>query len=50
MYPMMTVWFDKIKMFVGWEPSDQARMDQLRCCLDSDLSEVPCSVGRLGAS
>jgi len=40
MYPMMTVWFDKIKMFVGWESSDQARMDQLRCCLDSDLTEV----------
>lgn len=46
MCPMMMASFDRIKMFVGWDPADQVRIDQLRCCLDSDLTEVIEALGK----
>ena len=36
----MTNWFDRVKMCVGWDSTDRERMDQLRHCMDSDLTKV----------
>jgi hypothetical protein len=36
----MLAWFDKVKVFIGWDVADRARMDRLRRCLDSDLAEL----------
>ena len=46
MYPMMIAWFDKVKMFVGWNVADQARMARLRRCLDSGFNQEIEALGR----
>ena len=33
-------WFDRIKMYVGWDLTDQERIAKLRGCIDSDLSAM----------
>jgi hypothetical protein len=43
---MMTAWFDKVKTCFGWDPTDQARIAELRRCLDSDLMEVVEALGK----
>ena len=43
---MMTSWFDRVKMYVGWDADDQAQIADLRRCLDSDLTEVIEDLGR----
>jgi hypothetical protein len=37
---VMMAWFEKVKTYVGWDPADQARMAELKRCLDVDLTEV----------
>lgn len=36
----MMTWFDKVKMCVGWDMVDQARIAQLHHWLDSDITKV----------
>jgi hypothetical protein len=43
---MMVAWFDKVKMFIGWDLADRARMATVRRCLDSDLTEVIEALGK----
>ena len=43
---MMMAWFDKVKMFIGWNAADQARMVRLRRCLDSDANQTIEALGR----
>lgn len=43
---MMMTWFDRIKMCVGWDLADRARIAKLRGCLDSDFTEVVEGLGR----
>ncbi|RLC60005.1 MAG: hypothetical protein DRI79_07400 [Chloroflexi bacterium] len=43
---MVMAWFDKIKMSVGWDRTDQARLAELRRWLDSDITEVIETLGR----
>ena len=33
-------WFDRIKVYVGWDVTDQARIAKLRGCMDSDFPAV----------
>lgn len=33
-------WFDRIKTYVGWDLTDQARIVELRDCMDSDFPKV----------
>ncbi len=42
----MTNWFDRVKMCVGWDSTDRERMDQLRRCMDSDLTKVIEGLGK----
>jgi len=42
----MMAWFDKVKTCFGWNLADQARIEQLSRCLDSDLAEVVEVLGR----
>ncbi len=42
----MATWFDEVKACVGWDETDQARIAELRCCLDSKDVEVVGSIGR----
>jgi hypothetical protein len=41
----MTVWFDKVKICIGWDEADRDRVCKLCTCLDSDLHEVIQSIG-----
>lgn len=41
----MTVWLDKVKMCVGWDTADRARVSRLHTRLDSDLHEVVETIG-----
>ncbi len=42
----MTNWFDRVKMCVGWDSTDRERMDQLRHCMDPDLTKVIENLGK----
>lgn len=42
----MMAWFDKVKTCFGWNLADQARIEQLSRCLDSDLAGVVEVLGR----
>lgn len=33
-------WFDRVKMYVGWDLADRARIAELGRCMDSDFAEV----------
>ena len=46
MYPVMTIWFTKVKACVGWDLADQARMASLHRCVDSDLDPMIEALGR----
>ena len=39
-HPMTMDWFDRIKTYVGWDLADQARIVELRGCMDSDFPRV----------
>jgi hypothetical protein len=39
-HPMTMDWFDRIKTYVGWDLADQARIVELRDCMDSDFPKV----------
>ncbi len=43
---MVMAWFDRIKMYIGWDLADRARIAKLRRCLDSDLTEVIKALGK----
>lgn len=36
----MIAWFDKVKTCVGWDEADQARVAELRACLNSNGADV----------
>jgi hypothetical protein len=36
----MMGWFDRVKMYAGWDLADRARIAKLRDCIDSDLTDV----------
>jgi len=42
----MMAWFDRVKVYVGWDLADRARIAKLRLCLDSDLTEVVEALGK----
>jgi len=42
----MMTWFDRIKMYVGSDLADRARLAKLRRCLDSDFTEVIKDLGK----
>jgi len=37
---VITTWFDKVKMCVGWDRADRAQIDEMRRWLDSDVTGV----------
>jgi hypothetical protein len=39
-------WFDRVKMYVGWDLADRARIAKLRRCMDSDLEQVVEDLGQ----
>ena len=46
MCAMGMTWFDKVKVLIGWDLADQARMTGLRRCLDSDVTGIIEALGR----
>ena len=42
----MMTWFDRVKMYVGWDLADRARIAKLYRSLDSDLAEVVKGLGK----
>jgi len=42
---VMMGWFDRVKMIVGWDLADRARIAKLRRCMDSDHTEVIEDIG-----
>ena len=44
--PTMMGWFDRVRIYVGWDLADRARIVKLRRCLDSDIAEVIEDLGR----
>jgi hypothetical protein len=42
----MMTWFDRVKMYIGWDLADRARINKLRRCLDSDFTEVVEDLGK----
>jgi hypothetical protein len=43
--PVRMGWFDRVKMCVGWDLTDRARMGKFRRCMDADLSDVIKDIG-----
>ena len=42
---MMMAWFDRVRMCVGWDRVDRARIAELRRWLDSDIAEMTETLG-----
>jgi hypothetical protein len=45
-YPVTTFWFDRVKMYVGWDLADRARIAELHRSLDSDITGVVEGLGK----
>jgi hypothetical protein len=42
----MTIWFDKVKTYVGWNGADRAQIAEVRRWLNSDLTDVVTGLGK----
>ncbi len=43
---MMIRWFDRVRLYVGWDLADRARIAKLRRCIEPDLDRVVENLGR----